>query len=93
MSAFGFGFEHNLSGTFTYSSGKIEGVTKKAKLNGWAYSKSHDTYVDDLDPSVKVVHSTGTFDALKFFKQYETHLEVRLLGSGDYRIERAEVTN
>lgn len=55
------------------------------------YSESHSTWIDVLDPSVWVVQSHGKFKALKYLAEYNTYLTVKLLGSGDYRIERAAI--
>lgn len=86
----GFNFQHQLAGEFTYSGGKVNGATKDANLTGYMYSESHVTWIDVLDPSIWVVQSHGKFKALKYFAEYNTYITVRLQGSGDYRVERAE---
>ncbi|HAJ3957193.1 hypothetical protein WD019_19055 [Fictibacillus sp. Mic-4] len=89
----GFNFSHKLYGTFTVSSGKIKGATKHVDLTGWMYDKSHITTIDQLDPSVWEVDSVGTFSALKYFKEWKTHIIVKLLGSKDYRITKLSLTS
>lgn len=84
----GFDFSHRLYGSFTHEKGKVKGYTKSTELKGWAYNKTHVTFADRLDPSVVEVDSVGTFVALKWFKEYKTHITIRLLGSGDYRVTR-----
>jgi hypothetical protein len=87
----GWNFEHVLAGEFSYSGGKVTGATKDVKQSGTFYSESHRTWIDKLDSSVWVVNSHGTFKALKYLAEYNTYISVKLLGSGDYRIERAEL--
>ena len=87
----GFNFSHQLAGEFSYGGGKIKGATKDVDLTGAMYSESHNTWIDILDPSVWVVQSHGKFKALKYLAEYNTYLTVKLLGSGDYRIERASI--
>ena len=60
----GFNFKHQLTGTFSYSGGKITAATKYADLTGGMYSRSHSTLIDELDSSVWVVKSVGTFKSL-----------------------------
>ncbi|WP_339261886.1 hypothetical protein [Lysinibacillus sp. FSL K6-3209] len=88
----GWNFQHVLAGEFTYSNGKIMGATKDARLTGLVYSESHNTWIDVLDPSVWYVHSHGNFKAFKYLVEYNTYLSVQLLGSGNYRITRAEIS-
>lgn len=87
----GFHFQHRLAGEFQFKGGKVTGATKDVNLTGAMYSESHNTWIDKLDPSVWVVQSHGTFRAFKFLFEYNTYLTVKLLGSGDYRIERATI--
>ena len=47
---------HKLGGTFTYADGKVAGVTKDIVQTGIFYSKSHQTWIDVLDP----VNSQGS---------------------------------
>ncbi|PLR79247.1 hypothetical protein CU633_00475 [Bacillus sp. V3-13] len=88
----GWNFEHILAGEFTYSGGKINGATTDVLMTGAMYTESHRTWIDKLDPSVWVVQSHGTFKALKYLVEYNTYLTVRLLGSGHYRVERAQIS-
>ncbi|MGK9487586.1 MULTISPECIES: hypothetical protein [Bacillus] len=87
----GFDFQHRLAGEFQFKGGKVTGATTDVNLTGAMYSESHKTWIDKLDPSVWVVQSHGTFKAFKFLFEYNTYLTVKLLGSGDYRIERASI--
>lgn len=87
----GWNFKHQLAGDFTYSGGKINGATKDVNMTGAMYSESHTTWIDQLDSSVWDVRSHGKFKALKYLVEYNTYLTVKLLGSGDYRIERASI--
>ncbi|WP_421663712.1 hypothetical protein [Lysinibacillus telephonicus] len=88
----GFNFKHVLGGTFKYSGGKIISATTDVRLTGAFYSESAKTWVDEFDPSIWIAYSHGTFKALKYGLEYNTYLTVNMLGSGDYRITRAEIS-
>ncbi|MEC3683832.1 hypothetical protein P9186_17085 [Bacillus safensis] len=88
----GTGFQHKVSGTFTYEKGKIKSNSYDVYLTGSLYGKSHDTNPYKLDKSVWEIRSTGTFTALKYTPfQYTTRLVIGLYGSGDYRVLKAKI--
>ena len=88
----GAGFEHKVSGKFTYEKGKLKGNSYDVYLTGPLYSKSHSTKVEKLDPSVWEVRSNGKFTALKFTPfEYTTRIVVGLYGSGTFRVLASEL--
>lgn len=89
----GMGFQHKVSGTFTYEKGKIKSNSFDVYLTGPLYSKSHNTPDPfKLDKSVWEIRSTGKFKALKYTPfEYTTRVVIGLYGSGDYRVLKAKI--
>lgn len=87
----GFDFSHKLYGTYQYSGGKVGSVTAKIEQTGWAYQKSYEKDIQKVDSSVKEVTSTGYFNAFTYGKQYVAYVDVKIFGSGDYKITRAKI--
>lgn len=88
----GTGFQHKISGKFTYEKGKIKSNSYDVYLSGPLYGKSHSTKTHKLDKSVWEIRSTGTFKALKYTPlEYTTRLVIGLYGSGDYRVLKAKI--
>lgn len=88
----GFNFSHELYGNFVYTSGgKLNSWSHHTTQTGAMYYKTHSYHADRLDSSVAQLTDDGTFKALKYFTEYQTHLVVGLYGSGNYRILKASI--
>lgn len=88
----GFNFNHVLTGTFLWGSGKVGKYSYEVILNGALYGKTHSTKATRLDPSVVQISSVGKFKALKYAPvEYTTNIIVELYGSGTYRLTRASL--
>lgn len=87
----GFNFSHKVDGTYQINSGKVNNVTHVVTQTGWAYQKDYKSDVQVIDPSVKKVVTSGSFNAFQYGKQYVAYLDVTIYGSGNYKITRATI--
>lgn len=88
------GFNHELSGVFVYSGGKVQSATKEVRAGGVAFSHTRPSSITKLNPSVWSVHSASKHKWLGVVGNYSglgytSYITIELYGSGTSSLQRA----
>lgn len=88
------GFNHELSGVFVYSGGKVQSATKEVRAGGAAFSHTRPSSITKLNPSVWSVHSASKHKWLGVVGNYSglgytSYITIELYGSGTSSLQRA----